>query len=157
MGRVLPTIEAYQVHHLPIVKAYADTMGFVEVIHQVGPTAMALDPGTIGLGMRLETLRGRRPLYRLEAVLAHHDTALLLGQARAPGACDADTVGRVFDRLSDTGTMQGCTACAVRAAQVLRFDTRSVHFATTAVRVSGDDVPPEARQAQEHTVPCTMT
>ncbi len=27
MGLVLPTIEAYQVQHLPIVKAYADKIG----------------------------------------------------------------------------------------------------------------------------------
>ena len=47
MGLVLPPIEAYQVHHLPIVKAYADKMGLVEVIHQWVPTEMAIDPGTM--------------------------------------------------------------------------------------------------------------
>jgi hypothetical protein len=38
MGLVLPTIEAYQVQHLPIVKAYADKIGLVEVINQVVAT-----------------------------------------------------------------------------------------------------------------------
>ena len=33
MGLVLPTIEAYQGQHLPIVKAYADKIGVVEVIN----------------------------------------------------------------------------------------------------------------------------
>ena len=56
MGLVLPTIEAYQVQHLPIVKAYADTMGVVEVINQLVPTEMGIDPGTIVLGMILDTL-----------------------------------------------------------------------------------------------------
>ena len=37
MGRVLPPIEAYQVHHLPIVQGYADTIGVVEVSKQVMP------------------------------------------------------------------------------------------------------------------------
>ena len=32
MGLVLPPIEAYQVQHLPIVKAYADKIGLVEAI-----------------------------------------------------------------------------------------------------------------------------
>ena len=64
MGLVLPPIEAYQVQHRPIVKAYADKMGFVEVINQVVPTEMAIDPGTMVLGMVLDTLRGRSPLYR---------------------------------------------------------------------------------------------
>ena len=41
MGLVLPTIEAYQVQHLPIVKAYADKIGLVEAINQLVPTEMA--------------------------------------------------------------------------------------------------------------------
>ena len=84
MGLVLPPIEAYQVQHLPIVKAYADKIGLVEVINQVVPTEMAIDPGTIVLGMILDTLSGRSPLYRLEEFFAHQDTALLLGKAVAP-------------------------------------------------------------------------
>ncbi len=93
MGLVLPTIEVYQVQHLPIVKAYADKMGLVEVINQVVPTEMAIDPGTIVLGMILDTLSGRSPLYRLEEFFAHQDTGLLLGKAITPGAFDDDTVG----------------------------------------------------------------
>jgi len=56
MGLVLPTIEAYQVQHLSIVKAYADKMGLVEAINQAVPSEMAIDPGTIVLGMILDTL-----------------------------------------------------------------------------------------------------
>jgi transposase len=96
---VLPTIEAYQVQHLPLVKAYADKRGLVEAINEVVPTEMAIDPGTIVLGMILDTLRGRSPLYRLEEFLTHPATALLLGKAVAPEACQDDTVGRVLDRL----------------------------------------------------------
>src|SRR2546428_8655284 len=124
MGVVLPSIEAYHVQHLPLVKAYADKIGWVEVINQVVPTEMDVDPGTIVLGMLLDTLSGRSPLYRLEAFFTHQDTALLLGKAVAPAAFDDDTVGRVLDRLYDTGTMKVFTACAVRAGQVLTLDKR---------------------------------
>jgi hypothetical protein len=55
MGFVLPTIEAYQVQHLPLVKASADTIGVVEAINAVVPTEMTIDPGTIVLGMILDT------------------------------------------------------------------------------------------------------
>jgi hypothetical protein len=79
MGLVLPPIEAYHVQHLPIVKAYADTIGLVEAINQVVPTEMAIDPGTIVLGMLLDTLSGRSPLYRLHEFLTHQDTTRLLG------------------------------------------------------------------------------
>jgi transposase len=155
MGLVLPTIEAYPVQHLPIVKAYADKIGLVEVINQLVPTEMAVDPGTIVLGMILDTLSGRSPLYRLEEFFAHQDTALLLGQTIAPEAFNDDTVGRVLERLYATGTMKVFTACAVRADQVCHFDKRYVHFDTTSVSVYGAYLPPEDQQ--EHEVPFTIT
>ena len=155
MGLVLPPIEAYQVQHLPIVKAYADKIGLVEVINQLMPTEMDVDPGTIGLGMILDTLSGRSPLYRLEAFMAQHDTALLLGKAVPAEAFNDDTVGRVLDRLYDTGTMKVFTACAVRADQAFGFDKRYVHFDTTSVTVYGDYLPPE--ESKEHTRPFRIT
>jgi hypothetical protein len=117
MGLVLPTIEAYQVQHLPIVKAYADKIGVVEVLNQLVPPAMDIEPGTMVLGMLLDTWSGRSPFYRLAECFAHPDTALLLGQALAPDAFHDDTVGRGLERLYDVGTMKMFTACAVRADQ----------------------------------------
>jgi transposase len=155
MGLVLPTIEAYQVQHLPIVKAYADKIGLVEAINEVVPTEMAIDPGTIVLGMILDTLSGRSPLYRLEEFFSHQDTALLLGKAVAPEAFQDDTVGRVLERLYDTGTMKVFTACAIRADRVFGFDKRYVHFDTTSIMVYGDYLPPE--EAEESAKPFRIT
>jgi hypothetical protein len=125
------------------------------VINQIVPTEMAIDPGTIVLGMILDTLSGRSPLYRLEEFFAHQDTALLLGKAIAPGAFDDDTVGRVLDRLYATGTMTVFTACAVRADQALHFDKRYVHFDTTSMTVYGDDALPEETEEQKVPFPIT--
>ena len=155
MSLVPPPIEAYQVQHLPIIKAYADKIGLVEVINQVVPTEMAIDAGTRVLGLILDTLSGRSPLYRLEEFFAHQDTALLLGKTVVPEAFHDDTVGRVLDRLYDTGTMKVFTACAVRADQVFGFDKRYVHFDTTSMTVYGDYVLPE--ETKEQVVPCTIT
>ena len=158
LGLVLPTIAAYHVQHLPIVKAYADTIGVVEVIHQLVPTEMGIDPGTIVLGMILDTLSGRSPLYRLEEFFAHQDTALLLGQAIAPDAFNDDTVGRVLERLYDVGTMKIFTACAVRADQAYGLDKQYVHFDTTSISVYGDYRPPEGPPDQQApAVPFTIT
>jgi transposase len=155
MGLVLPPIEAYHVQHLPIVKAYADKIGLVETINQLVPTEMAIDPGTIVLGMSLDTLSGRSPLYRLEEFFTHQDTALLLGKAVPPEAFQDDTVGRILERLYATGTMKVFTACAVRADRVFGFDKRYVHFDTTSITVYGDYRPPEA--AGESEVPFQIT
>jgi hypothetical protein len=94
-----PEIEVYPVHHLPIIKAYADQLGLVGLIKHYVPTEMDVDAGTVVLGLVLDTLSGRSPLYRLEEFFAHQDTELLLGKAIPPQAFTDDTVGRVLDRL----------------------------------------------------------
>src|ERR671932_89269 len=133
-----PAIEVYPVHHLPIIKAYADQMGLVSLINHSVPTEMDVDAGTIVLGLVLDTLSGRSPLYRLEEFFAHQDTALLLGKAVPPHALNDETAGRVLDRLYDFGTMRLFTACAVRAAMRFSLERRYVHFDTTSRSVWGD-------------------
>jgi transposase len=131
-------IEVYPVHHLPLLKAYADQLGLVSLINHYVPTEMNVDAGPIVLGLVLDTLSGRSPLYRLEEFFAQQDTALLLGKAIPPHALNDDTVGRVLDRLYDFGTRRLFTACAVRAAMRFGLERRSVHFDTTSRRVWGE-------------------
>ena len=100
---------------------------------------MDVDAGTIVLGLVLDTLSGRSPLYRLEEFFAHPDTELLLGKAIPPQAFTDDTVGRVLDRLYDFGTLRLFTACAVRASMRFGLERRYVHFDTTSRSVWGED------------------
>src|SRR5919108_6579102 len=139
MQALPPTIEAYPVHHLPIIKAYADQLGLVSLINHYVPTEMDVDAGTVVLGLVLDTLSGRSPLYRLEEFFAHQDIELLLGKALPPQAFTDDTVGRVLDRLYDFGTIRLFTTCAVRAAARFGLERRYVHFDTTSRSVWGDD------------------
>src|SRR5919205_3364673 len=158
MQALSPAIEVYPVHHLPIIKAYADQLGLVSLINHYVPTEMEVDAGTVVLAMILDTLSGRSPLYRLEEFFTHQDTALLLGKAVAPEAFNDDTAGRVLERLYAVGTMKIFTACAVRADQVYGFDKRYVHFDTTSISVYGDYRPPEGQpDQQEQAVPFTIT
>ncbi len=145
-------LEVYPVHHLPILKAYADQLGLVGLINHYVPTEMDVDAGTVVLGLVLDTLSGRSPLYRLEEFFAQQDTELLLGKAIPPHAFTDDTVGRVLDRLYDFGTMRLFTACAVRAAARFGLERRYVHFDTTSRSVWGD-----YQLAEEQDVPCQIT
>jgi transposase len=147
-----PAIEVYPVQHLPIIKAYADQLGLVGLINHYVPTEMDVDAGTVVLGLVLDTLSGRSPLYRLEEFFAHQDTELLLGKAVPPQAFTDDTVGRVLDRLYDFGTMQLFTACAVRAAMRFGLERRYVHFDTTSRSVWG-----EYQFAEAQDLPFQMT
>jgi transposase len=152
MPGIPPEIEVYPVHHLPIIKAYADQLGLVGLINHYVPTEMAVDAGTVVLGLVLDTLSGRSPLYRLEEFFAHQDTEFLLGQALPPHAFTDDTVGRVLDRLYDFGTMKLFTACAVRAVMQFGLERRYVHFDTTSRSVWGD-----YQLAEEQDLPFQVT
>jgi transposase len=138
MQALSSTIEVYPVHHLPILKAYADQLGLVSLMNHYVPTEMEVDAGTVVLALVLDTLSGRSPLYRLEEFFAQQDTALLLGKALPPQALNDDTVGRVLDRLYDFGTMRLFTACAVQAAMRFGLERRYVHFDTTSRSVWGE-------------------
>src|SRR6266581_9259867 len=158
MQDLAPAIEVYPVHHLPILKAYADQLGLVSLINHYVPTEMEVDAGTVVLALVLDTLSGRSPLYRLEEFFAQQDTALLLGQAIAPDAFNDDTVGRVLERLYNVGTMKIFTACAVRADQAYGLDKQYVHFDTTSISVYGAYLPPEGSPDQQApAVPFTIT
>jgi transposase len=147
-----PEIEVYPVHHLPILKAYADQLGLLGLINHDVPTEMDVDAGTVVRGLVLDRLSGRSPLYRLEGFFAHQDTARLWGQALPPHAFNDEAVGRVLDRLYDVGTMQLFTACAIRAAARLGLEGRYVHFETTSRSVWG-----EYQFAEEQDLPFQVT
>jgi len=133
-----PETEIYQVTHLPVVKAYADRLGLVAVINQLVPTEMEIDAGTVVLGLVLDTLSGRSPLYQLEEFFEHQDRELLLGRPVPAQAFNDDTVGRVLDRLSQCGTMKIYSECAVRACREVGLQQQHVHFDTTSQSVYGD-------------------
>jgi transposase len=152
MQDLAPAIEVYPVHHLPIIKAYADQLGLVKLINHYVPTEMDVDAGTVVLALVLDTLSGRSPLYRLEEFFASQDTELLLGKAVPPHALNDDTVGRVLDRLYDLGTMKLFTACAVRAVTRFGLERRYVHFDTTSQSVWG-----EYQFAEEQDLPFQVT
>jgi hypothetical protein len=152
MPDIPPAIEVYPIHHLPIIKAYADQLGLVGLINHDVPTEMDVDAGTVVLGLVLDTLSGRSPLYRVEEFFAQQDTTLLLGKAVPPHAFHDDTGGRVLDRLYDMGTMKLFTACAGRAVTRFGLERRDMHFDTTSQRVWGDD-----QCAEEQAIPCRVT
>ncbi|MCP4283183.1 MAG: DUF4277 domain-containing protein, partial [Gammaproteobacteria bacterium] len=59
-------ITAAQIDHLPIIAHYARRLGLVEMINGLVPVEMEVEPGMIVLGLVLDTLSGRSPLYHLE-------------------------------------------------------------------------------------------
>lgn len=134
----LPDIDGFTVQHLPIVTAYAQKIGVVEIINTLVPTQMEIDAGTVILGMVLDTLTGRNPLYRLNKYFENQDTQLLLGKKIDPLKFSDYTVGRVLDRIHDYGAMKVFSQISLQALKQFNIDRSHLSFDTTSVSVHGD-------------------
>ena len=108
-------IETYTVKHLPIVKDYADRLGLVELVNHLVPSEMNLEAGLYFLGMVLDTLSGRNPLYRLEEFFEEQDTELLLGKKVDAKLFNDVNVGRFIDHVFGVGAVKIFKAISVRA------------------------------------------
>jgi len=138
MAKIFNQIEAHTVHHLPIIKAYADKIQLVEIINQLIPSNKLVDHGTIILAMVIDTLTGRNPLYRLEAFYSEQDTELLLGKKIHHSELTDDSIVRTLDAIYDYGSMKIFSAIALYASKVFEIISRYIHFDTTSKSVFGD-------------------
>jgi transposase len=145
-------ITATPVDHLPIIASYARRLGLVEIVNRLVPVEMDVEPGQIVLGLVLDTLSGRSPLYHLEATFEAYDQAVLLGQAMPAGYFSDDNVGRILDHLFAVGTQKLFSALSVSAVQRFELSTQHVHFDTTSVNVYGD-----YRGTESETAPFKIT
>lgn len=132
------TLTAAQVNHLPIVARYARRLGLVEIINRLVPVEMDVEPGIMVLGLVLDTLSGRSPLYHLESAFEACDRGVLFGQEIPASDFNDDNVGRILDHLFHAGTQKIFSALSVSALQHFELSTRHVHFDTTSVNVYGD-------------------
>ncbi len=130
-----PAVDGFTVEHLPIITAYAQRIGIVDIINTLIPTQMAIDAGTVILGMVLDTLTGRSPLYKLNKFFEHQDTELLLGKEVDPVSFSDYTVGRVLDRIHDYGAMKTFSEIAIRALKYFNISHTHLSFDTTSVTV----------------------
>ncbi len=132
------TLQIAQVNHLPIVADFARRLGLVDIVNRLVPVEMEVEPGIIVLGMVLDTLSGRSPLYHLERAFSEADRVVLFGDALAEHAFSDDNAGRVLDHLFKVGTQQIFSALSAAAMDRFALTAKHVHFDTTSVNVFGD-------------------
>jgi len=90
------------------------------------------------LGLIMDTITGRSPLYKLEKSLAQQDMELLFGRDIPVEKLNDDVVGRRMDALCDAGTGLILTAVAVNAVRRYELERGCVHHDTTSLTVYGD-------------------
>jgi len=139
MAKLLPeNLTFSEVGHLPIVKEFTKKIRLVDTLDAMVDSQMELTPGITVQAMVLDTLSGRTPLYRLEEFFQEKDTELILGRDVKPELfCDYN-IGRVLDKLHDTGTQKIFSQIAQNAIGVFDVDPHRVHFDTTSISVFGD-------------------
>ena len=124
-----PNVEASEVHHWPIVRAYADRIGLRSIINRmVGEHQRAFEPGLLVLGMVVDTLSGRSPLYHLESFFEGKDTQVLLGENVDASMFNDDNAGAVLDLLYAAGTQKLYSEVAMAAFRAFEVSTEQVHF-----------------------------
>ena len=86
------SIASFSVAHLPIVKEYARRMGLVEKIDSALNCGMHTSPGKIVLGLIMNILCGRSPIYRIEEFFKMWDVPLLLGEGMTAEMFNDDAI-----------------------------------------------------------------
>ena len=126
-------MESFALCHLPIVKEYASRIGVVELVDQLLVSRMHVSPGKVLLGLVMNLLCGRSPLYRVEEFFRSRDVALLLGEDMTAALLSDDTIGRVLDRVYAYGTWKIFSEVCLQAFQNFSVDASVVHQDTTSV------------------------
>jgi transposase len=124
---------------LPIIAAYVNKLGIIETVNRMCPAdGCDVSPGHMAAAMILDTLTGRRPLYRLESSFQNLDIELLLGIPIGAEKLNDDAAARTLDRIyrGNTGLIYG--AVALTAVSLFNINTRHVSEDTTSRIMYGD-------------------
>ncbi|MFT4638875.1 MAG: hypothetical protein ACI8T1_002198, partial [Verrucomicrobiales bacterium] len=79
LADISKNIDVCQTDHLPVIAAFCRELSIDKIVNRLVPSEMNLDPGTAVIGMILDTLSGRSPLYQLQDFFELQDTELLFG------------------------------------------------------------------------------
>jgi len=131
-------IDSFSAAHLPIVKDYAHRMGLVTIIDDALACGMRASPGKVILGLIMNVLCGRSPIYRVEEFFSMRDVPLLLGEDIAAEMLNDDAIGRVLDRVYEHGTWKLFSEVCIQAFHEFNVDCSIVHQDTTSVSVWGE-------------------
>lgn len=145
-------VSAAPVNHLPIVAHFARRLGLVEIVNRLVTTRMEVEPGLIVLGLVLDTLSGRSPLYHLETAFEDCDRGLLFGQDLPASYFNDDNAGRMLEHVYETGTQRMFSQLSMVALERFGIPTQHVHFDTTSVNLYGD-----YRSADDEEAPFKIT
>ena len=132
------SLEITEVNWLPIARAFIEQIELESIINGLVPNEMRISVSQVVMGMVLDALSGRTPLFRLQDSLTASTSEVLLGQEVPPETFADHNVGRVLDKLFEAGTTKIFSEIAQKAVEVFEIDPSHVHGDTTSVSLYGD-------------------
>ena len=127
--------------HLPIVKEYGNRMCLVKIIDDALDSGMHVSPGQIVLGLIMNILSTRSPLYQVEDFFKDKDVTLLFGEAMSAAKFNDDAIGRVLDEIYTYSTWKLFSEIILYTYREFKVDCSIVHQDTTSVSLWGEYEP----------------
>ena len=133
-------------------------MGLVEQIDQRLGThpQEIISPGQVVKAMILNGLGFlSAPLYLFEKFFVGKATEHLLGEGIRPEHLNDDRLGRILDKLAESGLTETFVSVALRAARQFGVKLDSLHLDSSSFHVDGEYLQPQAEMAEPGTIHIT--
>ncbi len=115
-------LEITEANYLPISRSIIRRIQLEETIDRLVPSEMRVSVSQIVSGLVLDALSGRTPLFRLQESFGTQDQELLFGGKPPAGTFSDHNVGRVLDKVFQTGTTKIFSEIAQQAIRVFEID-----------------------------------
>lgn len=134
----LNDIQDYKVAALPIIANFCQELGLTRQVDKQIDSPENISSGQVVVGMVMDTLSGRSPLYKLNEYFEGQDTELIFGTKLKPSDFNDNNVGKVLDNIHAYGASQLFSQITYGACQKYDLNMKYMHYDTTSVSVHGD-------------------
>jgi transposase len=144
-------IRVQDLDHSGIIAGICDEMGLVEEIDKRLGThpQEIISPGQVVKAMILNGLGFvSAPLYLFEKFFVGKATEHLLGEGIRPEHLNDDRLGRILDKLAESGLTETFVTVALGAARQFGVKLNSLHLDSSSFHVDGEYLQPQAEMAE---------
>jgi transposase len=141
MSQPFSFLEVFSSGAAPVVNALCETIKIPQTIEasvKWDSTQCNLSPGQIVKALVINTLTGRKPLYKVSEFYETQDVELLFGSGVKAEYFNDDALGRTLDRLSEIDLQLLLSSISVAANIAHEIPIKFIHSDTTSVSVYGD-------------------
>lgn len=128
----------YKVACLPVIANFLQKLGVIALVDRCVPSPENISSGQVVVGMVMDTLAGRSPLYKLADFFVGQDTELLFGSPLEASDFNDNNVGKVLDNIHSYGASKLFSQISWQACKRYDLDDKYLHYDTTSVSVHGD-------------------